>query len=159
MQRLLRAMASDLCGPAQAATPRRALAGLRLMTIDDQAEAREALTAVLEAHGAQVQAMDSGLAALQQLAQQPRELWPQLLICDIALGAEDGYEVLRRLRALEAQRDTRQQDRIPAIALTGCARAEDRMRSLLAGFHLHVAKPVEPQELVNMVKALALCVA
>jgi len=147
-------MASDVCGPAEDAAPRRALAGLRLMTIDDQAEAREALTAVLEAHGAQVQAMDSGQAALHQLAQQPRELWPQLLICDIALGAEDGYEVLRRLRALEA---TRLQDRIPAIALTGCARAEDRMRSLLAGFHLHLAKPVEPQELVTLVKALAWC--
>ena len=117
--------------------------------------AREALGAVLESRGASVQTVRSGHAALEQLARLPTEAWPQVLICDIALGEESGYDVLRQLRALEGARDVALERRLPAVALTGYAGADDRMQALLAGFQIHLAKPVDPDELAATVGTLA----
>ncbi|WP_051361711.1 ATP-binding cassette domain-containing protein [Solimonas soli] len=131
------------------------LDGLRVMAIDDEDDAREALGAVLESRGARVQTARSGHAAIEQLARLPSDAWPEVLICDIALGDESGYDVLRQLRALEGARDVALERRLPAVALTGYAGADDRMRALMAGFQIHLAKPVDPEELVATVGTLA----
>jgi len=81
--------------------------------------------------------------------------WPDALILDIAMPDEDGYTVLKKVRALEAE-GRAAADRIPAIALTAYGRGEDRLRALQAGFHMHVAKPVEPAELAVVVASLTI---
>lgn len=151
----LRALSNPETARPPDATPAYSLDGLRVMAIDDQDDAREALGAVLESRGARVQALASGHAAIERLAALPREAWPEVLICDIALGDESGYDVLRQLRALEGARDTELQERLPAIALTGYADADNRMRALMAGFQIHLAKPVNADELVATVGTLA----
>jgi ATP-binding cassette subfamily B protein len=128
------------------------LAGLRLVCIDDQADARESLQALLGLEGAEVQAFASGREALTWLDALPPGQWPDGLLCDIALGDEDGHDVVRALRVLEQQRDT--PSRLPAIALSGLALPEDRARALAAGFQLHLAKPVDPGELVASIRAI-----
>jgi CheY-like chemotaxis protein len=82
--------------------------------------------------------------------ERPEEWQPELLISDIEMPEADGYQLIRKLREIESQRDRR----IPAIALTACARVEDRLRSLSAGFQMHVTKPVEPAELLTIVASL-----
>jgi CheY-like chemotaxis protein len=74
-----------------------------------------------------------------------------VLVSDIGMPGEDGYSLIRRVRALGPERG----GNVPAVALTAYARAEDRVRSILAGFQMHVAKPVEPAELITMVASLA----
>jgi CheY-like chemotaxis protein len=76
---------------------------------------------------------------------------PDVLISDIGMPGEDGYALIRRVRALAAERG----GNLPAIALTAYARSEDRTRSILAGYQMHVAKPVEPSELIATVASLA----
>jgi CheY-like chemotaxis protein len=76
---------------------------------------------------------------------------PDVLVSDIGMPNEDGYTLIRQLRALSAD----QGGEVPAIALTAYARAEDRMRSIRAGFQMHVPKPVEPAELITMIASLA----
>ena len=78
---------------------------------------------------------------------------PDVLILDIAMPDEDGYTVLKKVRALEAEQGAAA-DRIPAIALTAYARSEDRLRALQSGFNMHVAKPVEPAELAVVIASL-----
>ena len=73
-----------------------------------------------------------------------------MLICDIEMPEEDGYDLLKRIRALPDPRAS-----VPAIAVTAYARTEDRVRAIETGFNVHLAKPLEPVELVTMVKALA----
>ncbi len=132
------------------------LSGLRVMCIDDDDDALQALQAMLELEGAQVQPYRSGAAALAWLEQHASGAWPRLLLCDITLaGGEDGHQIVRSLRQLEALRSVGLDQRVPAIALTGHARPEDRLRALMAGFQLHLAKPVEPAVLVHAVAALA----
>jgi CheY-like chemotaxis protein len=75
------------------------------------------------------------------------------MILDIAMPGEDGYCVLKKVRALEAEQGF-EANRIPAIALTAFARSEDRLRALQAGFHMHVTKPVEPAELALTIASL-----
>ncbi len=134
------------------------LAGARVLAVDDQEEARALLTAILSECGAQVMAVSSGVEALAILADPPGGELPDVLILDIAMPDEDGYQVLERVRAFEAERGVPQSAQIPAIALTSHARSEDRLKALAAGFRTHVAKPVEPVELAlviaNLVKRL-----
>jgi ATP-binding cassette subfamily B protein len=125
------------------------------MTIDDHEDAREALRLLLELEGARVLAFAGGREALQWFEGRPASGWPQLLICDISLGEEDGYSVMRELRRLEAARGLPLEQRLPAVALTGHAQAGDRIRALMAGFQVHLAKPVDPAELVSTLAALA----
>ncbi|HZH32905.1 MAG TPA: PAS domain S-box protein [Pyrinomonadaceae bacterium] len=123
------------------------LQGLRVLIVEDEADSREMLVIVLTQCGAQVRAVANAADALSQL-----EAWrPDVLISDIEMPGEDGYSLIRKVRSLPAERG----GKIPAAALTAYARAEDRMRALLAGFQLHVPKPVEPAELAAVVASLA----
>jgi ATP-binding cassette subfamily B protein len=131
------------------------LAGLRVMSIDDRDDARESLQQLLELEGAEVKAFATGHEALQWLDQHQSGDWPQVLICDIALGEEDGHQVMRRIRQIEQQRNLPLDERLPAVALTGLAAAGDRMRALMSGFQEHLAKPVDPHELVTTLAKLS----
>ncbi len=123
------------------------LHGLRVLVVEDEPDARELLVAVLTQCEAEVLAVSNVAEALLKL-----EEWrPDVLISDIEMPGEDGYALIRRIRALPAERG----GRIPAAALTAYARAEDRMRALLAGFQIHLPKPVEPTELAAVVASLA----
>jgi CheY-like chemotaxis protein len=79
-----------------------------------------------------------------------RKSKPDLLISDIGMPGEDGYDLIRKVRALTTDACAR----VPAVALTAFARSEDRQRALLAGYQLHVAKPVEPSELLTVCASL-----
>src|SRR5947209_3638880 len=130
------------------------LAGLRILSIDDSADARESLRMLLELEGAQVVALASAGDTLAWLERRTITEWPNAILCDISLGDDDGYALMRRIRHLEADRDVGLEQRVPAIALTGHAQPGDRVRSLMAGFQVHLAKPVNPNELVSTIYAL-----
>lgn len=125
------------------------------MSIDDQPDARESLQLLLEHEGAAVLPFATGRQALAWLDRQPTAMWPQALLCDIAIGDEDGHDVMRSIRRLEARRAVPAGHRMPAIALTGRARSDDRLRALQAGFQAHLAKPVAPHELIQTLSTLA----
>jgi PAS domain S-box-containing protein len=131
------------------------LAGVRVLVVDDQEEARQLLTETLSECGANVTAVSSGVEALAIIADPPEGESPSVLILDINMPGEDGYKALERVRALEAERGVAQSDQIPAIALTALGRSEDRLKALAAGFRMHVAKPVEPAELAMVIASLA----
>jgi CheY-like chemotaxis protein len=111
--------------------------------VDDEADARELLRQVLADCGAEVLAAAGALQALELLRGEP----VHVLVSDLGMPDVDGYELLKRVRAMG--------ERLPAIALTAFARSEDRTRALRSGFLVHVAKPVEPSELVATVAAVA----
>jgi ATP-binding cassette subfamily B protein len=153
----LRAVATERAADARSAERPPALpslSGRRVMIVDDQDAARDALSGVLEAQGARVDALPAGAPAVDILRRTARPQWPDALICDIALPDEDGYTVLRRIRALEAERKMPLAARLPAIALSGYTAPEDRMRALLAGFQMHLGKPVDPKELIASIASL-----
>jgi CheY-like chemotaxis protein len=131
------------------------LEGVSVLVVDDQEEARVILTQALGEYGAQVTAVSSGAEALALLSDPPGGRRPDALILDIAMPDEDGYAVLKKVRALEAEQGA-EADQIPAIALTAYGRSEDRLRALQAGFHMHVAKPVETAELAVIVASLTI---
>jgi signal transduction histidine kinase len=113
--------------------PEACLRGVRVLVIDDDADTRQVLRLMLEHAGASV-----GLASSVAEAHEAfRETRPDVLLCDIGLGSDDGYALLRALRALPKELG----GGVPAVALTGYAKPEDRVRALVAGFDLHVAKP------------------
>lgn len=140
--------------PAMAPTNPPSLEGVRALIVDDQDEARELLATVLEGCGASVMAVGSGREALALLEARLERGPPEVLICDIAMPEEDGYCVIRKLRALESERGVHLSRRIPAIALTAFAQPKDRVRALHAGFQIHVAKPVDLTALIAAVNAL-----
>jgi PAS domain S-box-containing protein len=123
------------------------LAGLTVLVVDDQPDARELILRVLEACSAHVVTAGSADEAVPLVESR----LPDVLISDIGMPGADGYELLRRVRELGPSRG----GRVPAIALTAFARSEDRTRALRAGFMVHVSKPVEPSELVATVAAVA----
>jgi ATP-binding cassette subfamily B protein len=139
----------------QAQRPSRPLAGLRVLCVDDDADARELIRRLLEIEGALVLTFASGGESLGWLNEQPRLQWPHLMVCDVALGLEDGHEVMRRVRDIEAGRGVPPGERVPAIALTRLAGAEERVRALQAGFQVHLSKPVNADELVSTIFTLA----
>jgi CheY-like chemotaxis protein len=112
---------------------------LRILVVDDNADGRTLTSLVLTQAGASVKAVASVREALQTLAVER----PDALVSDIGLRDEDGYELIRQIRQYEAEHG----GLLPAVALTGYARAEDRARILAAGFQAHISKPVEPVEL------------
>jgi PAS domain S-box-containing protein len=122
------------------------LAGVRVLVVDDAADERELFTAALASYGAVVTAAGSVEEALTAFEQSP----PDIIVSDIAMPERDGYELIRRVRAMGRERG----GGTPAIALTAYARAEDRRRALMAGFQLHVAKPADPAEVVYAVATL-----
>ncbi|TWH49703.1 ATP-binding protein [Dulcicalothrix desertica] len=122
------------------------LEGLRVLVVDDEADTLQWITVVLTQCGAEVFAANSTAKALDALDQ----LRPDVLVSDIGMPDEDGYALMRKIRELEPDMG----GRIPAVALTGYARVEDYKEALLAGFQLHVAKPVRATELIAVVASL-----
>jgi CheY-like chemotaxis protein len=129
-----------------AASPAVSLEGLRVLAVDDDIDTLDMLRAVLEQSRAEVRTATSAAIALRMLD----ESTPDILISDIGMPGEDGYSLIRKVRALPAERG----GAIPALALTAYARVEDRLQVLSAGFQMHVAKPIEPAELLAIVKSL-----
>jgi signal transduction histidine kinase len=122
------------------------LKDLRILLVDDDPDTLQMLTIALEMAGGQVRACQSAGEALDALA-----AWKaDLLVSDIGMPNEDGYALIRKVRALGADLGA-----IPAIALTAFAGVADRSRALSAGFQMHVSKPVEPNDLVNLIAQLA----
>src|SRR5438045_5422580 len=123
------------------------LACIRVRVVDDDPDARARVTAVLGQSGADVVTAPSTQEALDALARAR----PHVLVSDLSMPGDDGYALLERVRALGLDRG----GRVPAVALTAFARADDRARALAAGFAVHVPKPVEPAALVEVVARLA----
>ncbi len=123
------------------------LEGIRVLVVDDEPDARELVSYVLEACGVEVRSAASAAAALNELG----SYRPHVVISDIGMPNEDGYSLIRSIRTL-ASEETKN---VPAIALTAFARNEDRTRALVEGFNLHMVKPVEPSALVKAVNDLA----
>ena len=123
------------------------LSGVKVLVVDDEADARDLFKRVLADCGAQVLTVATAGEALVVVERER----PDVLMSDIGMPDVDGFELLRRVRALGPARG----GKLPAIALTAFARSEDRTRALRAGFLVHVAKPVEPSELVATVAAVA----
>jgi CheY-like chemotaxis protein len=120
------------------------LAGAHVLVVEDQPDGRELVARIITERGGRVSTAVNASEAIARFTEEP----PHLVISDIAMPGMNGYELLNRLRALEEGR------RVPAIALTPYARAEDRTRSLLAGYQGHVPKPVDPAELLATVASL-----
>jgi PAS domain S-box-containing protein len=121
------------------------LEGVRVFVVDDEPDARDLLRTVLEDQGAKVMSFASAQDALTAL----KTTKPTVLICDVGMPKVDGYQLIRTLRAEESR-----SERIPALALTAFARAEDRKRSLIAGYQAHLAKPFDVGELILVVADL-----
>ncbi len=119
------------------------LSGLRVLVVDDEPDTCEVLEAVLREAGAEVRACQSAAEALAELD----TWWPDVLLSDIGLPGEDGYSLIRRVRAQEARHGRA----IAAVALTAYARAEDRRKALSAGFQMHVPKPIDGDDLIAVV--------
>ena len=127
--------------------PSPSLEGVNILVVDDEADARDLLTVILEERQAQVTTVTSPAEAYETL----EWLRPDLIISDIGMPGEDGYSFIRNVRIKEARE---RQGWRPAIALTAHARVEDHLRALSAGYQAHVAKPVEPAELVAVIVSL-----
>jgi CheY-like chemotaxis protein len=122
------------------------LRGVRVLAIDDDEDALTLVKIVLEAAGAEVETISTPLFALKRI----EETQPQALVIDIGMPKMDGFELIAHVRASTNPmvRD------VPAAALTAFARSEDRTRALRSGFQMHLAKPVDPGELVASVATL-----
>ncbi len=123
------------------------LDGLRVIVVDDEVDSREFIIAVLEQCGAQVTPVGSAKEAIEAVSQVKADV----LVSDIGMPGEDGYSLIRKVRALCPQ----QGGQIPAVALTAYARTEDRTKAIAQGFQIHIPKPVEPIELATVVASLA----
>jgi signal transduction histidine kinase/ActR/RegA family two-component response regulator len=123
-----------------------ALTGARILVVDDDPTAVELIREVLAQAGAQVLECRSADDALQAIQQRR----PDLLVSDIEMPGQDGHSLIRKVRALDPERG----GKIPAVALTAFGRPEDRIRSLTAGFNIHVSKPVDPAELIAIAASM-----
>jgi CheY-like chemotaxis protein len=123
------------------------LDGLRVLLADDDGEAIALARAILAGAGAEVRTCSAAREALEVL----RAWRPDVLVSDIEMPGEDGYSFIRKVRALPPENG----GRTPAVALTAYGRTQDRLRSLSAGYHMHVPKPVDPGELTAIVASVA----
>ncbi|WP_346293186.1 GAF domain-containing protein [Sphaerothrix gracilis] len=142
---LLQEASTPLTAPASTEVD---LTGLKVLAVDDSEDTRDLLAMVLDAYGAETHVAASGAEVLANLA----TFTPDVLICDIGMPDMDGYALLQQIRALPNTKG----GSIPAIAVTAFAREEDRQRALAQGFQHHVAKPIEPQDLVSAIAQLAI---
>jgi CheY-like chemotaxis protein len=124
-----------------------ALKGVRVLLVDDDDDTRDIIERVLARRGAEVAALASAPAALLRFAEEKFDV----LLVDIMMPGMDGYEFIRKIRALPAD----QGGNVPAATLTARVVTDDRMESVLAGFQGHVKKPVDAQELTHVVATLA----
>jgi PAS domain S-box-containing protein len=122
------------------------LVGITVLIVDDDGDTRALLRAMLESRGATVSTARSAPEALSVIASAK----PDILICDIGMPGEDGYDLIRQVRELPGARHAS----IPAVALTAYARREDVGRAIEAGYQVHLAKPVDPQALARVLFAL-----
>jgi CheY-like chemotaxis protein len=129
------------------ADPCLSLKGVRVLVVDDEPDARALVRRVLEGCAATVEVAASAKEALAAIRRDP----PDVLVSDIGMPGEDGYSLIRQVRKLPLDKGRQ----MPAVALTAYARSEDRQRAILAGYQLHVAKPVEPAELITMVASVS----
>jgi signal transduction histidine kinase/CheY-like chemotaxis protein len=123
------------------------LSGIKVLVVDDDVDARDLISYILQDCGAGVITASSAKEALTLLAEQV----PDILVSDIGMPEMDGYELIKQVRAFEQNSGRR----IPSVALTAFARSEDRTRALQAGFLMHVAKPVESDEFLATVASIA----
>jgi len=123
------------------------LQDLRILVVEDDRDTRELLTLVLNRCGAKVTAVGSAKEGLDLIKKEV----PDLMVSDIGMSGENGYELIKKIRLLPAEKG----GHLPAIALTAYAGAADRRRALLSGFQTHLAKPVEPDELLAVVASLS----
>jgi CheY-like chemotaxis protein len=122
------------------------LQGIRILVVDDEEDARQLIATILGECEAEVETA----ASVRQAVEAVRRAPPDLLISDIGMPDEDGYGLVRRLRA----EDDPQLKELPAVALTAYASDEDRARSLAAGFQIHLVKPIDPEALIAAVEQL-----
>lgn len=122
------------------------LTGVRVLVVEDNADTRQLFCTVLRSCGAEARGTDSTEGALRALI----TFNPDVLVVDIGLPGEDGYSLIRRLRA----RPPGQGGNVPAMAVTAYTQPQDRARALWRGFQMHVPKPVEPDELARRVAKL-----
>jgi PAS domain S-box-containing protein len=122
------------------------LDNVRILIVDDESDGREVIARLLQGRGAEAHCAASAASALELLGRERFDL----LLSDIGMPDMDGFELIRRVRALDQPRESP----LPAIAITAYARPEDRQRSLLAGFHMHLSKPIDARELVASVAGL-----
>jgi len=122
------------------------LRNIRVLIIDDEADGRTLVARILEDRGASPVCISSAEEALEALGREHFDV----LLSDIGMPNMDGYQLIREVRRLDKSRTKP----IPAIAITAYARPEDRQRSLLAGFHMHLSKPIEPRELIASIAGL-----
>jgi PAS domain S-box-containing protein len=134
-------------GSHDAAQPRDLLAGLRILVVEDEEDTRELLDRLLRGYGADILLARSAEEALSQLSDGPVDL----VVSDIGLPDIDGYDLMQRIRQFPANDG----GTTPAIALTAYARTEDRTRAFRAGYQAHLAKPIEPAELVATIASFA----
>ena len=125
------------------------LAGVRALVVEDEDEARELLKAVITQYGADVVAARSAAEAFAMITTMQKR--PDVMVTDLGMPDEDGYSLLRRVREWEHERSG---VHIPAVALTAYGRSEDRKRAVTAGFQMHIAKPVEPDELAVVIASI-----
>jgi PAS domain S-box-containing protein len=123
------------------------VAGLKILAVDDDLDTCDMIRAALEQCGVHVETATSADAGFEAF----RSFQPDVLISDVGMPDVDGYEFIRRIREFEKPLRTK----VPALALTAFARIEDRVKSLAAGYQMHVAKPVEPGELLTIVASLS----
>jgi len=123
------------------------LSGLRVLVVDDEPDGRDVIAQILSSRGAETAAAGSADEAIRVL----QSFKPDVLLSDIRMPGKDGYQLLQELHSLE----TGEGRNVPAIALTGFARAEDRKLALLNGYRFHLAKPFDPGELIAAVAMLA----
>ena len=122
------------------------LDGVRVLMVDDDPDALDLASTILNGAGADVRKCLSAAEALEILPQWP----PDVLVSDIEMPDEDGYSLIRKVRAWDAERGRR----TPAVALTAYGRPQDRVRSLTAGYNMHVPKPVDPAELTTIIASV-----
>jgi PAS domain S-box-containing protein len=135
---------SSESGTPEAVLPN--LCGIHVTVVDDDHDALALVREILEATGARVTTVDSGIKALDNI-----DARPDVLVADLGMPTMDGFELIARIRH-SSESAIRH---VPAIALTAYARSEDRVKSLRGGFQMHIAKPIDPGELVAAVAALA----
>jgi PAS domain S-box-containing protein len=127
--------------------PEVSLADIEVLVVDDEIDARDLVKKLLEMAGATVSTAGSASEAIEHILAGR----PDVLVCDIGMQEEDGYSLIRRLRATEKK----EEGVLPAVALSAYARSEDRTKAIRSGFQIHLAKPVEPAELLAVISSLA----
>jgi PAS domain S-box-containing protein len=127
--------------------PEVSLANVHVLVIDDDSDARDLMQRLLQLAGATVSMASSASEAMEHILAER----PDVLVCDIGMPVEDGYTFIRRLRSIEGT----QGSALPAVALSAYARSDDRTKAIRSGFQNHLAKPVEPTELLAVVSSLA----